>query len=56
MHLLTGLSEEMIAAAIEKFAKTYYSYALASPMLYRKPTFHLREWVQRKKEESQCQS
>jgi F420-non-reducing hydrogenase small subunit len=56
MHLLTGLSEEMIAAEIEKFAKTHYSYAFASPLLYQKPTFHLREWVQRKKEESRCQS
>lgn len=56
MHLLTGLPREMIASTIEEFAKTHYSYALASPLLYQKPTFHLREWIQGKKEASQCQS
>ncbi len=61
MHLLTGLPEELIASTIEEFAKTHYSYALASPLLYQKPTFHLREWMQRRKrekekrEENKCQ-
>ncbi len=50
MHLLTGLPVDETASTIEEFAKTHYSYALASPLLYQKPTFHLREWVRSRKE------
>jgi F420-non-reducing hydrogenase small subunit len=50
MHRLTGLPADEIASVIEEFAKTHYSYALASPFLYHKPTFHLREWIRGKKE------
>ncbi|NIM11324.1 MAG: methyl viologen-reducing hydrogenase [Candidatus Aminicenantes bacterium] len=55
MHLLTGLPEDVIESTIKEFAKTLYSYALASPLLYQKPAFHLREWITKKKEESKWQ-
>jgi hypothetical protein len=30
---------------MEQEAKTFYSYALASPVIYRKPTMEIREWA-----------
>ena len=30
---------------MERDAKTYYSYAMASPAMFKKPTVELREWA-----------
>jgi hypothetical protein len=30
---------------MEKEAKTFYSYAMASPVMYKKPTMEIREWA-----------
>jgi len=45
MGLLTGIPEEEIQKYIEEEAKTFYSYALSSPVIYRKPTVEIREWT-----------
>ena len=45
MNLLTGIPEEEIQKYIEDEAKTFYSYALSSPVIYRKPTVEIREWT-----------
>ncbi len=47
MAHLTSIPEEEIIAAIEKQAKTHYAYAMASPIFRYKPTFRLREWIER---------
>jgi F420-non-reducing hydrogenase small subunit len=49
LHRLTGLPEDKITSTIEAFARTHYSYALASPFLHHKPAFHLREWIERRR-------
>jgi F420-non-reducing hydrogenase small subunit len=45
MSLLTGLAEEEIRTYMEQDAKTFYAYAMASPVMYKKPTVELREWT-----------
>jgi F420-non-reducing hydrogenase small subunit len=45
MNLLIGIPSEEIRAYMEEEAKTFYSYALASPVIYRKPTMEIREWA-----------
>ena len=45
MSLLCGISAEEIKAYIQQEAKTFYSYALASPVMYKKPTMEIREWA-----------
>jgi F420-non-reducing hydrogenase small subunit len=45
MNLLVGIPADEITAYMEKEAKTFYSYALASPVMYKKPTMELREWA-----------
>jgi F420-non-reducing hydrogenase small subunit len=45
MSLLTGIDQQEIVDYIEKEAKTFYSYALSSPCIYKKPTVELREWT-----------
>lgn len=45
MSLLTGIDETEIRDYMAKEAKTFYSYALSSPVIYRKPTVEIREWV-----------
>jgi len=50
IHMLTTIAEEAVTDEIQEFSKTHYCYALASSMLYKKPAFHLREWIERRKE------
>jgi F420-non-reducing hydrogenase small subunit len=45
MNMLYGIPQEEIRGYMEKEAKTFYSYALASPVMYRKPTLEMREWA-----------
>ena len=45
MAALCGINAEEIRAYMEQDAKTYYSYAMASPVMYKKPTVELREWA-----------
>jgi len=51
MNMLTGIPCEEIQHYIEQEARTFYSYAMASPVLYRKPTVELREWAMRTERE-----
>ena len=45
MAMLTGIPEQEIRDYIQGDAKTFYSYALSSPVMYGKPTVELREWA-----------
>lgn len=45
MSMLTGIDPKEIVDYIEKEAKTFYSYALSSPAIYKKPTVEMREWT-----------
>lgn len=45
MARLTRIPREQVVAAIETQAKTYYAYAMASPVFRQKPTFLLRRWL-----------
>lgn len=45
MAMMTKIPKERITTEIEKQAKTYYAYAMASPVFRRKPTFLLRRWI-----------
>jgi F420-non-reducing hydrogenase small subunit len=45
MNLLTGIDQETICDYIEKEAKTYYAYALASPAIFKKPTVKIASWA-----------
>lgn len=47
MNLLTGIDANEIKEYIEEEAKTFYSYALSSPVIYKKPTVEIREWADR---------
>jgi F420-non-reducing hydrogenase small subunit len=45
MAMMTKIPKAKIASEIEKQAKTYYAYAMASPVFREKPTFLLRRWI-----------
>ena len=45
MGLLLGIPADELKAYIEQEAKTFYSYCLASPVIYKKPTMEMREWA-----------
>jgi len=45
MSLLTDIDENEIRDYMAKEAKTFYSYALSSPIVYKKPAVEIREWV-----------
>lgn len=44
---LTKIKKEDVIREIEKFSKTHYAYAMASPMIGKKPTFLIKEWMNR---------
>jgi F420-non-reducing hydrogenase small subunit len=46
MAHLTKIPAEAIVAEIERHAKTYFAYAMASPVFLQKPTFLLKKWLQ----------
>lgn len=43
---LTSIKKEDVIQEIEKFSKTHYAYAMASPMIAKKPTFLIKKWMQ----------
>ena len=45
MAMMTKIPTATITTEIEKRAKTYYAYAMASPVFRQKPTFLLRRWI-----------
>jgi F420-non-reducing hydrogenase small subunit len=45
MATLCGIDPNEVRSYMERDAKTYYSYAMASPVMYKKPTVELREWA-----------
>jgi F420-non-reducing hydrogenase small subunit len=45
MARMTKIPRETIIREIESQAKTYYAYAMASPIFRQKPTFLLRRWI-----------
>ena len=45
MSRMTRISREAVVAEIERRARTYYAYALASPVFRQKPTFLFRRWT-----------
>jgi F420-non-reducing hydrogenase small subunit len=46
MSMMTKIPYEGIVEEIEKQSKTFYAYAMASPVFRQKPTFLLRRWIQ----------
>lgn len=47
MAHLTAIPEQTIVRTIEQQAKTHYTYAMASPIFRKKPTFLLKKWIER---------
>lgn len=45
MSLLTDIDQQEILDYMAKEARTFYSYALSSPVIYKKPTVEIREWA-----------
>lgn len=45
MASLTNIPADEIVSAIERGAKNYYSYAMASKMIGNKPTFLIKKWI-----------
>jgi hypothetical protein len=42
---MTKIPKDTVTKEIEARAKTYYAYAMASPVFRQKPTFLLRRWI-----------
>ncbi len=45
MARLTNIGEAAVVQAMERNAKTFYAYAMASKMVGQKPTFLIRKWI-----------
>ena len=45
MSRITKIPREAIVREMELRSKTYYAYAMASPVFRQKPTFLLRKWI-----------
>ena len=45
MNMVCGIEINEVLGYLEKEAKTYYAYAMASPVIYKKPTVEIREWA-----------
>lgn len=45
LNLLTGIAVEQVVAYLEQEAKTFYAYAVASPVIYQKPTVEMKTWA-----------
>ncbi len=46
MNMLTGIDTDDIHRYMEKEAKTYYAYSLASPIMYNKPAVKMKSWAE----------
>ena len=44
---LTKIKYKVVIREIEKFSKTHYAYAMASTMIGKKPTFLIKQWMNR---------
>jgi F420-non-reducing hydrogenase small subunit len=45
MARLTRIPEDAVVKAIERDAKAFYSYSMATRMIGRKPTFLIKQWI-----------
>ncbi len=45
MNLLTGVDSSEVISYLQEDAKTFYAYAVASPVIFRKPTVEMQEWA-----------
>jgi F420-non-reducing hydrogenase small subunit len=45
MAKLTAIDEATVVQAMERNAKTFYAYAMASKMIGQKPTFLIKKWI-----------
>lgn len=45
MHMLTGMNQDEVVRYFEEDAKTLYAFAVASPVIHRKPTVEMQEWA-----------
>jgi len=46
MSMMTKIPRQDVVREVEQQAKTYYAYAMASPVFRQKPTFLLRRWIE----------
>ena len=46
MSRLTKIDRDEIVSALERSAKSHYSYTMATSMIGNKPTFHIRRWIE----------
>jgi F420-non-reducing hydrogenase small subunit len=44
LSMVAGIDGEEVVRYFEQEAKTFYAYALASPVIYKKPTVEMKEW------------
>jgi len=45
MNMVTGIEMDEVRTYLEEEAKTFYAYAVASPVMHGKPTVEMREWA-----------
>jgi F420-non-reducing hydrogenase small subunit len=45
MSRLTKIGREEIISTLERGAKSHYSYTMATNMISKKPTFHIKAWI-----------
>ncbi len=45
MNMLIGIEAEQVIAYFEREAKTFYAYAVASPVIFNKPTVEMQVWA-----------
>ena len=46
MSRLTHIAADEIVRSLERSAKSHYSYTMATSMIGRKPTFHIKKWIE----------
>jgi F420-non-reducing hydrogenase small subunit len=46
MAAITNIEPAAVVNEIEKNAKSYYAYAMASGMIRNKPTFFIEKWIE----------
>jgi F420-non-reducing hydrogenase small subunit len=51
MSRLTRIERDSIVASLERGSKSHYSYTMATSMIGRKPTFHIRKWIEDENED-----
>ncbi len=51
MSRLTRIDREAIVLSLERGAKSHYSYTMASSMIGKKPTFHIKKWIEDENED-----